>query len=356
MAVKNVKTVILAGGQGARFWPISRMKKPKQFLSISTSGESLLQATARRVEGLTGRDNLWIMTNVIHRPLIVEHVPYAKVVCEPVGKNTAASIGLAAAYLTQKGEDPVMLVLPADHAVKKEEDLIATFKEAIDLAQKKDLLVTIGVPPTTPNTGYGYIKKGKQIEGGSFEVQRFFEKPNLERAIKYFESGEFLWNSGMFIWRASVILKAIQDEMPQLYDGLMKIQKVIGTSQEEKVTKEVFEGLESISIDFGILEHARNCAVVSARPFGWNDVGSWDAWAEHFDTDENKNLLYGDALVIDAKNCVVHSQNRLIAVLGIDDLVIIDSGDAMLVCPRSRVQDVRKIVDELKRQERNEFT
>jgi mannose-1-phosphate guanylyltransferase len=354
----GVVVTILAGGQGTRFWPISRMKRPKQFLSISKDGESLIQATAHRVEPLTGGahgSGLCIVTNKLHEALIREHVPYARVLCEPVAKNTAASIGLAAIYHKHVEGDPVLLVLPADHAVKDPAALLETYRDAIAVARERPLLVTIGVPPTSPNTGYGYIKKGKRVTDGVFAVSRFFEKPNEQRALKYFESGEYLWNSGMFAWRCSTILAALQEHMPELYAGLLKIEAAIGTPQEHAVVAEVFAVLDSVSIDFGVLELAKNCAVVVGRQFGWNDVGSWDAWAEHFEVDENKNLKYGDALTIDSQNCVVHSKNRLIALVGVDDLVVIDSGDAMLVCPRSRVQDVRKVVEELKKLGRNDL-
>ena len=258
-------------------------------------------------------------------------------------------------HLKARGGDPVMIILPADHAIKNEEILRAVFQKAISLAEERDSLVTIGVAPTSAHTGYGYIKKGRKIQEGKFLVSRFFEKPNLERAIKYYESGEYLWNSGMFVWRVSTILNAIETHMPELYQGLVRIHEATGTPQEASVLEEVFSTLDSVSIDFGILEHAKNCSVVVGEPFGWNDVGSWDAWAEHFEVDGERNLLYGDAVMIDAKNCVVHSQNRLIGVVGIDDLVVIDAGDALLVCPRGRVQDVRKVVEELKKRGRVEL-
>jgi mannose-1-phosphate guanylyltransferase len=352
----QIRSVILAGGQGARFWPISRRHKPKQFLSINSSGESLIQATARRIEPLAGKDNLIVVTEAQLEPLIREHVSYAKVIGEPMRRNTAASIGLAAAAIAKQDPNIVMACFPADHAVADEPKLLAVLREAATLAAKHDVLVTIGIRPSFPHTGYGYMKRGAPIAGNGYAVSRFYEKPNLERAKRYFESGEFFWNSGMFVWRAGVILEAFREFMPQLYDGLMKIQAAMGTPQEKKVMKDVFDTLESISIDFGVLEHARNCALLAAEPFGWNDVGSWDAWAENFETDSQKNLLHGDALVIDCRNCVVHSQQRLTAVIGAQDLVIIDSGDALLVCPRSHVQDVRKIVDELKKRNRENLT
>lgn len=352
---ENVTVVILAGGQGARFWPISRMRRPKQFLSISANGESLIQATARRVVDLVGTENVLIITNKLHEPLIREHVPFASVMCEPIGRNTAASIGLAALQVRRRDPKGVMVILPADHAVRDEAKLLKTLDEACSIAAAEDLLVTIGVPPSYPHTGYGYIKRSAALKGNGYLVGRFYEKPNLERARKYCESGDFFWNSGMFAWRADVILEAIEDEMPELHAGLMKIDAVIGTPNEDAVTAEVFAALESVSIDFGVLEHARNCAVIAALDFGWNDVGSWDAWAENFEPDDLGNLVRGDALVLESKGCLVHSEKRLTAVLGAENLIIIDAGDALLICARERVQDVRRVVDELKERGRKDL-
>jgi mannose-1-phosphate guanylyltransferase len=349
-----MQAVILAGGQGTRFWPLSRMKRPKQFLSISENGESLIQATARRVGLLVGGE-ITIVTNILHQPLIREHVPHAAIIAEPVGRNTAASIGLAAIACAQKNPDTVMIVLPADHAVADEAQLNACLKEAAVLANAKECLVTLGIKPTSPNTGYGYIKRGRAMNGSGFEVARFYEKPNLERAKQYYEAGTFYWNSGMFVWRARVILEAIKAYMPPLYEALERIRPVLGSAEEQTVIAQAFESMESISIDFGVLEHARNCAVIPTPPFGWNDIGSWDAWAERFTPDERGNFLHGDTLVLDSTHCVAHSGGRLLALLGVEDLVVIDSGDAVLVCPRSRVQDVKRVVEELTRRGRKDL-
>lgn len=351
--MSHIRSVILAGGQGARFWPISRKQKPKQFLSINTSGESLIQSTARRISPLAGKEHLYVVSNELLAPLINEHVPYAKVITEPSAKNTAASIGLAAIHALKEDAKAVIACFPADHAVKDEAALLSNLREAAKLATEHDVLVTIGIKPTFPHTGYGYIKRGTPIQGSGYEVSRFYEKPNLDRAKRYVESGEFYWNSGMFVWKAAVIMEAFREFMPELHQGLEKIAQVLGTKDEQRVSAEVFAGLESISIDFGVLEHARNCALLAAEPFGWNDVGSWDAWAENFKTDEAGNLQHGDVILFDCKNCVVHSEKRLTAVLGAEDLIVIDSGDALLVCPRAQVQEVRRIVDELKARGRN---
>jgi len=350
------RAVILAGGQGSRFWPISRHKRPKQFFSISDSGESLIKATAARLEPLVGAENIVVVTNIVHRPLVEEHVPEARILCEPFGRNTAASIGLAALFLRRENPHTVMITLPADHAVSDASVLCKTLDRAATLAKDGDKLVTIGIEPTSPNTGYGYIRCGKELGDRAFMVSRFYEKPSFDRAQQYVASGEYLWNSGMFAWRVDAILKAIADHMPALMDALTKIDATIGTKKEQPTIGEVFEKLESISIDFGVLEHAKNCAVVRAEPFGWSDVGSWDQWAQHFKPDQDGNLTRGDAIVVDSKGCVVHSEHRLIAVVGAENLIVIDSGDAVLVCPRENVQEVRRIVDELKRRGRTDLT
>jgi mannose-1-phosphate guanylyltransferase len=331
------------------------MVRPKQFLSISTSGESLIQATARRIVPLVGEENVVIATNDLHDPLIREHVPFAQVVTEPLKRNTAASIGLSATILAAEDPETVMVVLPADHAVEDEESLRKSLAAAIKVAREQDSLVTIGIAPTSPNTAYGYIRRGEELQARAYTVERFYEKPSLERAQKYLEDGSYFWNSGMFAWRASVFLKAVADFMPDLHSGLQTIAAAVGADSQDATVREVFEELPSISVDFGILEHARNCAVVEAFPYGWNDVGSWDAWAEHFQTDEDGNLMHGDAMAIDSKDCVISSEDRMIAALGVENLIIIDSGDALLICPRDRVQDVRKIVNRLKDEGRTEL-
>mgnify|MGYP006277161825 CR=1 FL=1 len=354
----NAIAVILAGGQGSRFWPLSRVRLPKQFLSISENGESLIQATVRRVEPLVGRENICVVANDSLRPTIVEHVPHAQVVVEPEARNTAACIGLAAvaALVGAQGADPVLLVLPADHAVKDEDRLRVALAEAIHQARENDVLVTIGIPPTHPNTGYGYIKRGEVLSGRTYRVDRFYEKPNLQRAERYLETGGYSWNSGMFVWRASVILEAFKEHLPAMYNGLVGIRQEIeaGRLMSPRVS-ELFSKFESISIDFGILEHAKNCLVIDAEEFGWNDVGSWDQWAENFATDSEGNLIKGDALAIDSAGCVVRAHDRLIAAVGLKDVVVIDSGDALLVVSRDHVQDVRKVVSELKQRGRTEL-
>ncbi|RIL04944.1 MAG: mannose-1-phosphate guanylyltransferase [Proteobacteria bacterium] len=357
--MSKVFAVILAGGQGTRFWPVSRKVKPKQFLPL-VGKESLIRATADRIEPLVGRDGLIVVTSRGLERLVHDHLPTAQILIEPLGRNTAASIGLAAIHSMKHDPDAINIILPADHAVQNVENQIRSLRDAVDALSKNDTLVTIGVEPSYPHTGYGYIHTAEKISGNTYKVGRFFEKPNYERAKAYCESGDYYWNSGMFVWRAETILRALKEFMPNLYQGLREIDPAIGTKKEQSVTQEVFDRLESVSIDFGVLEHAKGCIMIKAYPYGWNDVGSWDAWAEQFSPDENGNVAEANTVLIDSKKCIVHSEgpanSRLVALLGVEDLVIIDSGDALLVCARDRVQDVKQVVEQLQKGKREDLT
>jgi mannose-1-phosphate guanylyltransferase len=359
-AKQDTRVVILAGGSGSRFWPLSRTNMPKQFLSMGESSESLIQATARRMVPLVGEQSITVVANGGLKALVRQHVPFAELIIEPEARNTAACIGLAAvaSLVGADDADPVLVILPADHAVSDEVILRKAIAQGVEAARSKDVLVTIGIPPTHPHTGYGYIKRGKRLTDRAYHVDRFYEKPSLERAEKYLEQGGYYWNSGMFVWRARVILEAFREHLPEMHAGLMQIAerfKRARAAMPDREVGEIFSKFESISIDFGVLEHARNCVVIDSEPFGWNDVGSWDQWAESFKADELGNLVRGDAVVIDSKGCVVRSAGRLIAAVGLKDVVIIDSGDALLVVAREHVQDVRKVVSELKEKGRTEL-
>lgn len=371
----NVHIVILAGGVGTRFWPMSRVARPKQFLAVKEGGESLIQWTVRRIRPFVKGPRLWVVTNPQQAPLVQEHVPDARVLAEPVGRNTTASIMFAAAKIHQEDPNSVMVVLPADHAVADEEKLREAIQQAVSVASQQPLLVTIGITPTFANTAYGYIQVGRALGGGdlgdrafgdsdlgdraladsAFAVNRFYEKPNLDRAKQYFESGSYLWNSGMFCWHTDVILHAFAEHAPNFAAGADALGVALGTANEEVVLSQVFAGLESISIDFSVLEHAKNCAVIKAEPFGWNDVGSWDSWADLQSRDANGNMSQGDVMLLDSKGSIVVAKDRLIALVGVQDIVVIDAGDAMLVVPRDRAQDVKKVVEELQSQGRREL-
>ncbi len=352
----KIYSVILAGGSGSRFWPLSRQSSPKQFLSISENGESLIQATARRVEPLVGNGHCVVVTNVLHEKQVREHVPEAHVICEPILRNTAASIGLAALHVARQNPEGILIVLPADHAVSKEQNLRDTLQRAVDLASSGERLVTVGIKPTAPNTGYGYIKAGGQVAGQQgFEIAEFCEKPDLERAREYVASGKYFWNSGMFVWQASVYLEAVRQFLPELFQALQNIDQALGSGEELSVIKKNFEGLKSISVDYGIMEKAANCFMVEAIPYGWNDVGAWDAWAEHFEKDSSGNIARGDVITLASANCIVHSSGRTLALLGVEDLIVIETPDAVLVCDRKRAQEVKSIVQVLEDTGRKEL-
>jgi mannose-1-phosphate guanylyltransferase len=353
--------IILAGGSGTRFWPVSRKAKPKQFLALGSSDESLIQSTSRRIQPLIedGRGDVLVVTNSEMKLQVKEHLPGALIVDEPYARNTAACIGLAALEVLRLDPEGVMIVLPADHSVSDEACLLENLEKAVKLALASKGLVTVGIKPESPNTAYGYIKRAESYQDLGFKVGRFFEKPNLERAIEYCEAGDFYWNSGMFVWRAADILNAFAEYMPKLSTALEKIGSYHGSDTYQQVLTTEFEKLESISIDFGVLEHADNCYMVDAKSFGWNDVGSWDAWAKHFDPDKDGNISLADILQVQSKNCIVYANSasdngskRLIALLGVEDLVVVDTPDALMLCDRSKVQDIKLIVENLKKNNR----
>ena len=350
----KASVVILAGGQGTRFWPISRAAHPKQFLKLGNSELSMIQATASRMQKFVD-EHPYVITGKNYLEHVKKHLPECRTIIEPCARNTAPAIGLAALHIRKNNPDAVMLVLPSDHSVENEELLIKALDAAAKLAYEKNMLVTIGVPPNSPNTGYGYIKIGDSISDRGFLVKRFYEKPSLERAVKYLEDGGYFWNSGMFAWKAAVILNQIKEYMPALYEGLMKIDAAIGTEQEELVTEDVFCNFEAQSIDFGVLEHSKQCAVITAEPFGWNDVGSWDAWASQFEKDQNGNFLKGQGVLLESNNCIVRSEQRFTAVLGCEDLVLIDTGDVILACHKDKLQDLKKMIAWLQEQNMTEL-
>jgi mannose-1-phosphate guanylyltransferase len=350
----RIHVVILGGGNGTRFWPVSRADSPKQFLALGGSDTSLIRQTALRSSPFHEWDRLWVVTTKEQSPALSHHLPEARVIVEPFACDTAASVGLATVHVAHADPDAVLIILPADHIVQNNKAFLDSLNMAVNLAITHPLLVTVGIEPTFPHTGFGYIKRGEQLGPLAFEVSRFFEKPSRERAEQYLESGDCYWNSGMFAWRPAALFGEMQSYLPVLATGLETIRASIGTPDEEVATSQVFRHLDPISIDFGVLEHSRRCGVVEAIPFGWNDVGSWDAWAELYQADEDNNVAVGDALLVDSRGCIVHS-GRFTAVLGGDDLVVIDSPDALLVCPRNRVQDIKKIVKELRARGRTDL-
>jgi mannose-1-phosphate guanylyltransferase len=345
----NIKIVIMAGGKGERFWPKSRLKTPKQLLPI-TNNKSMLRNTIERVLPLVSKKDIIIVAS---NDIIVSTYREAKglvpknLIFEPMGRNTAACIGLAAIkIISNSPSDTVMVVLSADHQIKKEKKFINILKKSARLALDTGRLITMGITPTRPDTGYGYIKMGRKIKGDFYKVNTFIEKPSFNKAKIFFKNGGYLWNSGMFIWTAQAILEGIKEHMPVLYKGLMSIKKDIDTPREKMAIKKLYKKLESISIDYGVMEKAENIAVVKGN-FDWDDVGSWLAMERIFSKDKKGNIKTGDFVSIDTKNCITISDKGIIGAIGLKNIVIIKTQDATLVCPKDRAQDVKKIVKEI---------
>lgn len=341
--------VILAGGVGSRFWPFSRELEPKQFMKIIGEA-SLLQATVQRLKGLVEARRVYIITNNIYFYEVKAQVakfgiPDANIILEPQGKNTAPAVGLCAKLISRIDQDAVLLVLPSDHYIKNIGNFKNTLKKAIVCA-RKDFLVTIGIKPSAPSTGYGYIKAGGR-KNGHIAVDKFLEKPDLNKAKKYFKDKKFFWNSGMFVWRASALLDEIKKYLPGLYKNLALINSVTDIPK-------IWPGIEAISIDYGIMEYSQRIALIPAN-FYWTDLGSWEALSEIFPKDKKGNIANGDTLNLDSRGvCVFARGNRLVSTIGIKDTVIADTPDALLVCHRDKTQDVKKLVEKLKLLRRKE--
>ena len=341
--------VIMAGGGGTRFWPLSRHEVPKQLLNLSGK-DKMINETIDRVATLANKKDIFVVTNVDQVPgmkaatsgrLREDHI-----LSEPSARNTAACIGYAAYEIIKKYGDGIMCIFPSDHFIKDEAAFTRILKEAIKVAEN-DSLVTLGITPTFPSTGYGYIKFDKSETTLDKKVVEFKEKPDEEIAKKYVDSGEYAWNSGMFVWKASVILDEFKKLLPDVYECIEKIGKALGTDEEVEVINQVYPTIPSISIDYGIMEKSDKVRVISAQ-MGWNDVGSWDNLGVLYDEDSNGNITAGDFLGIDTKNCIMYSNKRLITTIGVEDLIIVETDDALMVIDKNRAQDVKKIVDELK--------
>lgn len=352
----KITAVIMAGGRGERFWPRSRNSRPKQFLSLTADGETMIQKTVRRISSLVNAEDVYISTNSDYIPLVEEQlpeIPKENILAEPAPRNTAPCIALAAAVIGRKYDDAVMMVLPSDHLIGVETIFADTLRKAVKTAEQGENLVTVGITPTYPETGYGYINFGKSC-GDAYAVEKFVEKPDLPTAEKYLASGKYLWNSGMFIWKLSSIMSNIRRLMPDIYEGALKIGAAYGTDRFDETLKREFTAFRSESVDFGIMEKADNIYTIPGS-FGWDDVGSWLAVERINKTDENKNYFEGEVIAENVRHATICGGKRLIAAVGVEDLVIVDSEDALLVCAKNSAQDIKKIIARLKKSGRNEL-
>lgn len=342
-------TIVMAGGSGTRFWPLSRADRPKQLLPLAGGDEPLLAATVRRARRVSAMDDVLVVTSerlAAATRAALPSLPAGNVLAEPVGRNTAPCIGWAASRIARVDPDAVCAVLPADHHIADEDEYARVLSVALDAAAHGDI-VTVGVRPSRPETGYGYIEMGEALDGTAHRARRFVEKPNRQRAEQFLAAGTFLWNSGMFFFRARTMLDAIREHLPGLGRALDRLRDA-GEEEEAAIVREAYPTLPDVSIDHGVMEKVREVAVVPAD-FGWSDLGGFATAWELAARDAGDNSAPEDAVLIDAEGCFVRApKGKLVALVGVRDLVVVDTDDALLVVPRDRAQDVKKIVDALK--------
>ncbi len=346
----NLYAIIMAGGVGARFWPRSKMKIPKQLLKIF--GENtMIQDTVKRIEPLVKKENIYIITNRVQQEGIesqLPDIPKENIIYEPFGRNTAACIGLASILIHTKDSEAVTFVLPSDHIIKEEDLFRQTLINAADYAFHSKGLVTIGVTPTKPETGYGYIQIDEnKVKDHIFKVLTFAEKPNFSTAVRFLESGDFLWNSGMFIWRADSILKEIKNYLPDLSSGLNHIKAEIGKPVYEETLTNIYGQLKKISIDYGVMEKSQNVYLVKGN-FTWSDVGSWDAVYQLSEKDSDGNVKVGNVYTDMSVDSYAYSPDNFTALIGVDNIIVINTSNGVLICKREKSQEVKNIIDYLK--------
>lgn len=345
----NTYCVIMAGGIGSRFWPISREETPKQFLDILGTGKTLIQQTFDRFIPICPPENFLVVTSIEYKQLVLDQLPELQpnqVLTEPFRRNTAPCIAYANAWIKTRNPEASIVVTPADHLILKQDEFIKAISKGIDFVENNDALLTLGIKPHKPETGYGYIQLSEEspnILGEIESVKTFTEKPNLELANVFFESGDFYWNSGIFIWSLNSINEAFDSHLSEvkiLFDG---IQDKINTTGELEAIRNIYRECKNISIDYGVMEKANNVYVLTAD-FGWSDLGTWSSLYEHSKKDHNNNALNtGKVLTYESSNCVVNLPNQKMAVIqGLDDYIIAESNNCLLICPKSNEQQIRQ--------------
>jgi len=346
--------VIMAGGSGTRFWPASRSSFPKQLLAIAT-GRPLIEETVDRISGMVPPERTLIVTNATYAGMTAEllsEIPEENVIGEPVGRDTSACIGLAALVLRSRDPEAVMAVMPSDHIISPKERFCSSLKAAQGLiAGMKDALITFGIQPSFPATGYGYIKRGPALSGveaGSFyEVESFQEKPSSDVAKAFVEEGGYYWNAGIFMWRADTILEMIARYLPGLHRDLMRMEPVLDSGEFAQTLERVYPGLEKISIDFGVMEKADK-RVVAEVAFEWDDIGSWSALERFIPADDKGNHAKGDLVALDSGNNIVSSKGGMVGLVGVEGLIVVHTPDATLVCRKEDAEKVKGLVGMLK--------
>jgi mannose-1-phosphate guanylyltransferase len=342
--------VIMAGGIGARFWPRSRKAHPKQFLNVFGDA-TLIQNTVARLQGVIEPEQCYVVTNARYAEQTADQlpaIPTANILSEPISRNTAPCIAYSAFKLASVDPDATMIVLPADHVITNVRKFQEVLRVAVEQAQENGALVTIGIQPTHPATGYGYIQQDvPEVDTlRASRVRTFAEKPDLATAERFLDSGDFLWNSGMFVWRAHTILDALESLMPDLYDIFKPLEKAIGTGRETAAVAKAFQACKSLSIDYGVMERAPKVYVVPGA-FGWSDVGDWRAVYDLTEKDEQGNAIVGPAILHSSSRCLATSEDRLVVLVGMHDTLVVDTKDAVLICNRDNAQQVKGVVEHL---------
>jgi mannose-1-phosphate guanylyltransferase len=348
--------VILAGGRGTRFWPLSRKKRAKQMLALD-GDRSMIQQTVQRLAALATPERFWIITNTDLRQGIARQLPKLRrqqIVAEPVARNTAPAIGLAAFILLRQNPDAVIGMFPSDHVIARSREFLADVRRAVDVAAQGDNMVVMGIQPTRPETGYGYIEAGENTAGGVLRVRRFTEKPSQERAEEFVRAGNYFWNSGMFVWGARTLARALLEHLSETAPYLQDIAAAYGTRRFQRVFRELYPKCENISVDYAVLEprsakgeHGSNLYCIPAH-FGWNDLGSWAALYEYRAEGGAGNVIQSArSFIMEAGGNYIHAPRKFVAAVGVSDLVIVETEDALLVTTRGRSQDVGKIVQYL---------
>jgi mannose-1-phosphate guanylyltransferase len=356
--------IVLAGGVGTRLWPRSRQSRPKQFSDITGCGRTMLQSTVDRLAGVAADEEVYIITGQQYVDLAQEQVgqiPAQNVIAEPCGRNTAPAIGLACIHLRRQGKDGVVAVLPADHTIQDDEQFRSALRRAEEAA-KEGYIVMLGIEPSMPHTGYGYIKRGlSTVLNGNGElpvyaVEHFLEKPDLTTAQRFLSDGGYYWNGGIFVSRVDRMLEEFAWQMPELFDKLQQIEASMDDPETyQDAMTQIWPTMPDISIDYGVIEGAKQVAVVPLQA-GWNDAGSWDALDHVLSRDESANVqVRGDMLFLESQGNIVYGDNRFVALVGVHDLVVVDTGDALLIGHKSKIQRVKNVVEHLRVSQRNEL-
>ena len=350
----NIYVAIMAGGIGSRFWPESRVEKPKQFLDILNTGESLLQTTFQRFSKIVAKDNIYIVTNEDYINLVQEQLPEvipANILAEPIRRNTAPCIAYVSHKVAHINPNAQLIVAPSDHLILNEQKFFDFLSKALDYTKETKHLVTLGIQPTRPDTGYGYIQYIDQEFGdGIFKVKTFTEKPNIDLAVTFLRSGEFLWNSGIFIWSVEAILDAFDKHLQEMHQAFWQARKFFDKPEEKAAIEKAYSLCTNISIDYGIMEKADNVFVIPAN-FGWSDLGTWASLWNNYNRDYWGNAVKGKKVMIyDSKDCMVMTpDDKLVILQGLDDFIVIDRDDVLMICKKEHEQEIKNITADIKR-------